>query len=55
MGKRGNVEINYSKQAGIEPGSLDLKSSSLPNELKRYPTRAVLEVSSTGKPQIITH
>ena len=29
---------------GIEPGSLELKSSTLPNELKRYPTSAVLVV-----------
>ena len=43
-GKRGNVEINNSPQAGIEPGPLDLKSSTLPNELKRYPTSAVLVV-----------
>ena len=33
-GKRGNVEINNSSQAGIEPGPLDLKSSTLPIELK---------------------
>ena len=44
MGKRGNVEINNSPQAGIEPGPLDLKSSTLPNELKRYPTSTVLVV-----------
>ena len=34
-GKRGNVQINNASQAGIEP---------LPNELKRYPTSAVLVV-----------
>ena len=36
MGKRGNVEINNSPQAGIEPGPLDFKSSTLPNELQGY-------------------
>ena len=33
-GKRGNVQISNSSQVGIEWGPLDLKSSTLPNELK---------------------
>ena len=43
-GKRGNVEINNSSQARIDPGPLDLIFSSLSNELKRYPTSPVLVV-----------
>ena len=49
--KRGNVEMNNSPQAEIEPRPLDFKSSTLPNELKRYPTSTVLVVSCTDKPQ----
>ena len=40
--KRGNVD-NSPKQE-LNQGPLDLKSSTLPNELQRYPTRAVLVV-----------
>ena len=44
-GKRGNVEINNSPRVGIEPGGpIDLKSSTLRNELQRYPTSTVLVV-----------
>lgn len=43
-GKRRNVLLNNSLQAVIDPRPLNLKSSSLPNELKRYPTRALLVV-----------
>ena len=44
MAKGGNVEINNSPKVGIEPGPLDLKSSTLPNELQRYHYSAVLVV-----------
>lgn len=37
--KRGNVEMNNSPKAEIEPRPLDFKSSTVPNELKRYPTQ----------------
>ena len=43
-GKRGNVEINNSPKRELNRGPLDLKSSTLPNELKRYPSSAVLVV-----------
>ena len=35
MGKRGNVEINNSPQVGFEQGPVELKFSTLQNELKK--------------------
>ena len=43
-GKRGNVEINNSPQVGIEQGASRFKIQHSTNELKRYPTSAVLVV-----------
>ena len=56
-GRRGNVEINNSPQVGIEPGPLDLKSSTLPNELKGYLFSSfgrVLDFKSRGPSSILT-
>ena len=44
MGKRGNVEISNSPQVGFEQGPVDLKFSTLQNELKRYPSSSALVV-----------
>ena len=48
MGQRENVEINNSSQVNsnssqcLNLGPQDIKSNTLPNELKRYPTSIVL-------------
>ena len=43
-GKRGNVDVNNSPQRELNRRPLDLKSSTLPNDLKGYPTSTVLVV-----------
>ena len=43
-GKRGNVKETIHRKPELNCGPLDVKSSTLPNELKRYSTNAVLVV-----------
>ena len=43
-GKRRNVEIKVHPKQGLKQDPLNLKSLTLPNELKRYPTCTVLHV-----------
>ena len=44
MGKKENVEINNSPQVGFEQRPVELKFSTLQNELKRYPSSTALVV-----------